>query len=75
VIQVITDTEDDTAAGLSTAIKSWITSQEMGFGKVMTPFRLALVGSLMGPDVFEIASMIGKEEAIGRINTAMEKLG
>jgi glutamyl-tRNA synthetase len=75
VIQVITDTEDDTAAGLSTAIKSWITSQEMGFGKMMTPFRLALVGSLMGPDVFEIASMIGKEEAIGRINTAMEKLG
>jgi glutamyl-tRNA synthetase len=75
VIQVITDTEDDTAAGLSTAIKSWITSQEMGFGKVMTPFRLALVGSLMGPDVFEIASMIGKKEAIGRINTAMEKLG
>jgi glutamyl-tRNA synthetase len=75
VIQVITDTEDDTAGGLSTAIKSWITSQEMGFGKVMTPFRLALVGSLMGPDVFEIASMIGKKEAIGRINTAMEKLG
>ena len=75
VIQVITDTEDDTAAGLSTAIKGWITSQEMGFGKVMMPLRLALVGSLMGPDVFEIASMIGKEEAISRINTAMEKLG
>jgi glutamyl-tRNA synthetase len=75
VIQLIKDTEDDSAAGLSTAIKGWITSQEMGFGKVMMPLRLALVGSLMGPDVFEIASMIGKEETISRIHTAMEKLG
>jgi glutamyl-tRNA synthetase len=74
VIQVIKDTEDDTAAGLSTAIKGWITSQEMGFGKVMMPLRLALVGSLMGPDVFEIASMIGKGETISRIKTAMEKM-
>jgi glutamyl-tRNA synthetase len=75
IIQVIKDTEEDTAAGLSTAIKGWITSQEMGFGKVMMPLRLALVGSLMGPDVFEIASMIGKEETISRMETAMEKLG
>jgi glutamyl-tRNA synthetase len=75
VIQVIKDTEDDTAAGLSTAIKGWITSQEIGFGKVMMPLRLALVGSLMGPDVFEIASMIGKDETVNRIEAAMQKLG
>jgi glutamyl-tRNA synthetase len=72
---VIKDTEDDTAAGLSAAIKGWITSQEIGFGKVMMPLRLALVGSLMGPDVFEIASMIGKDETVNRIEAAMQKLG
>ncbi|MFT5926721.1 MAG: glutamyl-tRNA synthetase [Rubritalea sp.] len=75
VIQVIKDTEDDTAAGLRTAIKGWITSQEIGFGKVMMPLRLALVGSLMGPDVFEIASMIGNNETVNRIEAAMQKLG
>lgn len=75
VVQIIKDTEDDSAAGLSTAIKGWITAQEMGFGKVMMPLRLALVGSLMGPDVFDIASMIGKTETVKRIETAMEKLG
>ena len=75
VVQIIKDTEDDSAAGLSTAIKGWITAQEMGFGKVMMPLRLALVGSLMGPDVFDIASMIGKNETVNRIETAMEKLG
>ena len=75
VVQIIKDTEDDSATGLSTAIKGWITAQEMGFGKVMMPLRLALVGSLMGPDVFDIASMIGKTETVKRIETAMEKLG
>jgi glutamyl-tRNA synthetase len=75
VIQVLKNTTDDSAAGLSDAVKSWIKEQEMGLGKVMMPLRLALVGSLMGPDVFEIASLIGKQETVARIETAIEKLG
>jgi glutamyl-tRNA synthetase len=75
VIQVLKNTTDDSAAGLSNAVKSWIKEQEMGLGKVMMPLRLALVGSLMGPDVFEIASLIGKQETVARIETAIEKLG
>jgi glutamyl-tRNA synthetase len=75
VIKVIKATEEDSAAALSAAIKEWISSQNMGFGKVIMPLRLALVGSLIGPDVFEIASMIGKNETTRRIETAMHKLG
>lgn len=59
---------------VTTNIKTWITSKEIGFGKVMMPLRLSLVGSLMGPDVYEIASLLGKEETIKRIQTAIEKL-
>ena len=75
IIDVIQKTDDDSALGLSNALKGWIKDQEIGFGKVMMPLRLSLVGSLMGPDVFEIASLIGKQETIARIETAMEKLG
>ena len=74
VITVINNCDDDSAAGLSTAVKGWITAQEMGFGKVMMPLRLSLVGSLMGPDVFEIASLIGKEQTIKRIENAIVQL-
>ena len=31
---------------------------EISFGKVMMPLRLALVGALQGPDVFDIIYMI-----------------
>lgn len=75
VTEVIQNTDDDSAVGLSGAVKGWIKDQEMGFGKVMMPLRLSLVGSLMGPDVFEIASLIGKQETIKRIEAAIKKLG
>ncbi|MGJ8665349.1 MAG: glutamate--tRNA ligase [Patiriisocius sp.] len=60
---------------ISEAVKGWITSQEMGFGKVMMPLRLALVGEMKGPDVFEIASLLGKEETVARIEQAIDFMG
>ncbi|MGK0386015.1 MAG: glutamyl-tRNA synthetase [Patiriisocius sp.] len=59
------------AATTSEAVKGWVTSQEMGFGKVMMPLRLALVGAMQGPDVFEIAALLGKEETLTRIENAI----
>ncbi len=74
VIEVIQNVDDVTVENLSNAVKSWIKSQEMGFGKVMMPLRLSLVGSLMGPDVFEIASLVGKDETVNRIQNAISTL-
>ena len=58
-----------------TALKAWIVDSELGFGKVMQPFRLSLVGAMQGPDVFDIATTIGKEETLRRINYAIATLG
>ncbi|WP_026913651.1 glutamate--tRNA ligase [Christiangramia portivictoriae] len=60
---------------LQTAVKSWIKSKEVGFGKVMMPLRLALVGALQGPDVYEIASYVGKQQTLSRLSKAIETLG
>ena len=57
---------------ISEKIKGWVVSKEMGFGKVMMPLRLALVGEMKGPDVFDIASILGKNETISRIEKAIE---
>ena len=60
---------------IESTVKTWITSKEIGFGKVMQPLRLSLVGALKGPHLFDIANVIGKDETIKRIVTATEKLG
>jgi glutamyl-tRNA synthetase len=40
----------------------------------MMPLRLALVGALQGPDVFDIMVMIGKKETIKRIENIVSAL-
>jgi len=67
LIEIINNVEDFSVETLQTDIKGWITSNEIGFGKVMMPLRLALVGALQGPDVFDIMFMIGKAETVNRI--------
>ena len=75
VVTLMSATEDFSAANLSEEIKGWITSEGIGFGKVMMPLRLALVGEMKGPDVFEIASILGKEETVARIENAIKSIG
>ena len=70
ILQDIVDFSED---NVSNIVKGWITGKEIGFGKIMMPLRIALVGSLQGPDLFQIASMIGKKETITRIKNAIEK--
>lgn len=71
VLGIINNIENYTVENLQAAIKSWITTNNIGFGKVMMPLRLALVGALQGPDVFDIMFMIGKAETIKRIEKAV----
>jgi glutamyl-tRNA synthetase len=68
LISVVESADDSSKETIQDAVKGWITSNEIGFGKVMMPLRLALVGALQGPDVFDIMFMIGKGESIKRIN-------
>ncbi|TXE12964.1 glutamate--tRNA ligase [Seonamhaeicola algicola] len=74
VAEIINNTNDFTVENLQKTVKGWITSNEIGFGKVMMPLRLALVGALQGPDVFDIIYLIGKNETISRINTAIKSI-
>ncbi|MEW7280483.1 glutamate--tRNA ligase [Aquimarina sp. 2201CG1-2-11] len=73
LIRILQDISDFSEDNVSTIVKSWIKGKEIGFGKIMMPLRIALVGSLQGPDLFVIASMIGKEETIARIKNTIER--
>lgn len=74
VIEVLNNTESFKAKDIESNIKAWITSNEIGMGKVMQPLRLSLVGALKGPDLFEIIEMLGLNETIVRIKTAIDRI-
>ena len=71
---VVSKIEDFSSKNTEKEIKNWISSKEIGYGKVMQPLRLCLVGKLAGPHLFDIIAMIGKESTIKRIENAIENL-
>ncbi len=74
VINIVSRTAEFTVDNLQAKVKGWITDNEIGFGKVMMPLRLALVGALQGPDVFDIIFMIGKAETVNRIENLIKEI-
>ncbi|MFA6484411.1 MAG: hypothetical protein WCW62_17670, partial [Bacteroidales bacterium] len=55
------------AAEYEGIIKDYIVSRSLNMGNVMNILRLCLVGSSMGPGVFDIMALLGPEEVIARI--------
>jgi len=49
------------------AVKSWMEKEELGFGAVFPLVRLALAGSLKGPDVFEMVSVLTQYVSVKRL--------
>ena len=74
VIVELNSITDFTSLNIETLLKEWMTTNEIGMGKVMQPLRLSLVGALKGPHLFDIIEMIGKEKSIKRIEKAIETL-
>ncbi|HCO20061.1 MAG TPA: glutamate--tRNA ligase [Flavobacteriaceae bacterium] len=59
---------------LKEEIHHFVEEKGLGFGKVMMPLRLALVGELKGPDVPDLLEILGKEESLTRLKLAIEKI-
>ena len=71
VIEVLQNTSDFSSVALEEAVKNYMETKQLGFGQVMPPLRLALVGELKGPHVFDIIELIGKEETLRRLETIL----
>ncbi len=47
-------------------------NEQGGMGKVVHPLRLALTGKSVGPGLFELAELLGKETSLRRVDKAIE---
>ena len=74
IVNVFETAENWKADAIKEVFSAFMTEKEWGFGAIMNPLRLALVGGNMGPDLFVICELLGKEESIARIKTAIEKI-
>jgi glutamyl-tRNA synthetase len=74
LIAVLENIDDFSAHNTETVVKDWITAKEYNLGGIMNAFRLSVVGESKGPHMFDIIAVIGKEETIKRLKTAIERI-
>lgn len=74
VASVLNKVQNFESSTIEEKVKGWISDNELSFGKVMPPLRLIIVGDMKGPHLFDIMELIGKEESISRIKTAIAQL-
>ncbi len=55
---------------LENLVHQWITDSNYNMGAVMNAFRLCIVGASKGPSMFEIITLIGKEETLKRLQAS-----
>ncbi len=65
---------DFSSENIEKEFKLYLEQKELGMGKLLPIFRISLTGLGMGPSLFDIATLLGKEETIKRIETALEKI-
>ena len=74
LITVLEGIDDFSIANSEEIVMNWITQKEYNTGAVMNAFRLAVVGEGKGPHMFDITSLIGKEETVTRLKRAIETI-
>ncbi len=62
-------------ANLETAFAAVMEGTGLKFGKIAQPLRVALTGGTASPSIYHVLEVLGKEEALKRINAAVAVLG
>lgn len=74
LIEILENITDFASEDTEKIVLGWITENNYHMGNVMNAFRLAVVGECKGPHMFDIMTILGKEETIKRIKKAIEVL-
>lgn len=63
------------AKSIEQELRSEADKQQISASRIIHPLRLAVTGISVGPSLFHLLELLGKETVIRRINYAIEKMG
>jgi glutamyl-tRNA synthetase len=72
--EVLLNIEDFNSQTIETSFKDFLTSNELGFGAVLLPFRILVTGVGAGPGMFDIADFLGKKEVLSRMESGLNHI-
>jgi glutamyl-tRNA synthetase len=65
---------DFSSINIEIEFKKYLEDNDLGMGRLLPAFRLALTGLGMGPSLFDIASLLGKTETLMRMEVALNTI-
>lgn len=68
------ESEEFKADVLEASFKAYLGETGIGFGQAGPVLRIAVVGTMTGPSVFEMMEVLGKEETLRRMNKTIQDL-
>ncbi|MDE5809540.1 MAG: glutamate--tRNA ligase [Muribaculaceae bacterium] len=74
LIKVLESIDDFSSAAAEPVVIGWIEKNNLHMGNVMNAFRLTVVGKCVGPHMFDITELLGKDETIRRIKKGIENI-
>ncbi|MBL6664021.1 MAG: glutamate--tRNA ligase [Flavobacteriales bacterium] len=74
IIDLFSSMSDFGAEQIEAQFKSHLENNQWGLGMVLPIFRLSVTGLGMGPSMFAISALLGKDEVIRRLKTAIDTL-
>ena len=66
--------ENAVAEDFETAFKSYCATAGVKTGALLQPLRVAVSGAPMGPPIWEMIALIGRDFILPRLRTAAEKI-
>lgn len=70
----LAEIEDFKAENIEVEFKSFLEDSGLGMGAVLPNFRLLVTGQGMGPSMFQICALLGKDEVLQRIEAGIESV-
>ncbi len=74
ICEIFSAIENWEQLNIKEAFSNFMNEKGWNFGALMNPLRLCLVGGNVGPDLFKVCEIVGKQETIERIKTAIIKI-
>jgi glutamyl-tRNA synthetase len=59
---------------LKTALEGVMQGYELKLGKAQAPVRVAVTGRSVGPPLFESLEVLGREDSLNRLSSALARL-
>lgn len=70
--EALASAEPFTVENVEAALREVVERQGVKSGKVFQPVRVAIAGTTVSPGIFESVVLLGKDETLARIDTALE---